>query len=542
MWQLFTSLEDPLKRPLRPLHLDKKWSATIKNLSRRGHELRVLVCGPKGSGKSTFSRYLLNHLLSPAPQTDASQNQTQNSDGVAFLDLDPGQAEFSPMGNIYLAHLREPVFGPPFTHPTLENSRHGRIIRAHHIGAPSPREDPDHYAAAATNLMDHYRMLLATYPQCPLIINFPGWIFGQGLEMAMWLISSLGLSDVVYMSEKGPDEVVEPLAQAAGSARVALTTLPSQPVDFSTRSSAELRAMQIQSYFHQWQPADSPNPVWSDVPLTRIRPITVSYAGPNQGIVGIMVLGNQQDPDSLRDLLDGSIVSVTAIEDPRAITAVSEPADEPDNSGHGEEEQDTSMTEADNPSAASGIHSQLSPFITRSRNESLPYFFVGAGTCTPPNPAATRSLGLALIRSINPSTQKIELLTPIPAEVLRSTLVEQGQGILLVRGQVDAPSWAVSEEYYAARDSLYGVAKELKKMATTNTMTPAKKSELKEQLQRLEDRLRRVENVPWMRVMEDKGKAPPVTKVDDYGQGQGQGTTLWRLRKRAYADDDDDEW
>lgn len=465
---------------------------------------------------------------------DTSQHQTQ--DGVAFLDLDPGQSEFAPMGNIYLAHLREPVFGPPFTHPSLENSRHGRIVRAHHIGAPSPRDDPDYYASAAMNLMDHYRMLLATYPQCPLIVNFPGWIFGQGLEIATWLVGCLGLSDVVYMSEKGPDEVVEPLAQAAGSARVALTTLPSQPVDFATRSSAELRAMQIQSYFHQWQPADCPNPVWSDVPLTLVRPITVSYAGPRQGIVGIMVLGNRQDPDMLRDLLAGSIVSVTAIEDPRAITGVSEPADGPDHSGHDEGEEDTSMTEADNPSAASDLHAQLAPFITRSRNESLPYFFVGAGTCTPPNPAATRSLGLALIRSINPSTQKLELLTPIPAEVLRWTLVEQGQGILLVRGQVDAPSWAISEEYYAARNAAYEVALEMKKTATTNAVEREIKSQLKEHLQRLLERSRRVGNVPWMRVVEDKANAPTAAK------GGGQGMTLWKLRKRVYADDDDDEW
>lgn len=109
----------------------------MKALSQRHGQLRVLVCGPKASGKSTFSRYLLNHVLSPAPETE---NGYINTDGCAFLDLDPGQPEFAPMGQVYLAHLRAPFFGPPFTHPSLDDSRDGQILRAHHIGQPRLRK------------------------------------------------------------------------------------------------------------------------------------------------------------------------------------------------------------------------------------------------------------------------------------------------------------------------------------------------------------------------------------------------------------------
>lgn len=422
----------------------------MKALSQRHGQLRVLVCGPKASGKSTFSRYLLNHVLSPAPETE---NGYINTDGCAFLDLDPGQPEFAPMGQVYLAHLRAPFFGPPFTHPSLDDSRDGQILRAHHIGATSPKEDPDHYALATMDLMEQYRSLLTRYPQCPLIVNYPGWIFGQGLEVATWLIKSLGLSDVVYMSEKGPVEVVEPLNMAANEARIPMTILPSQPTDFVSRSSAQLRSMQIQSYFHLSHPSGLTNPLWSDAPLSRTRPITVDYAGEKQGILGIMVLGSHISPAMLREVLEGAIVGVVAVESPNAIMGAAtgstdEPVDD-DNEGDIDEDEDVEMGSGEQQvdGAASG---SIADGILRTPEEDLPYLCVGAGTSVPLNPSASNCLGLALIRSVDVKSRKLELSTPIPSSRLHDA-IEQGHELVLVRGQLDNPNWAVSEEYYAAR-------------------------------------------------------------------------------------------
>ena len=445
--QLYSSSDDPLKRSLRPLHFAKKWSVAIKMLSQRAAALRVLICGPKGSGKSTLSRYLLNHLLSPTPPEGSRQ---VNIDGVAFLDLDPGQPEFSPMGQIYLAHLHKPFFGPPFSHPTLAGSHNGIILRAHHIGATSPKEDPDHYVLATMNLMDCYRTLLSSYPQCPLIINFPGWIFGMGLELASWFVKSLGISDVVFMSEKGHDEVIWQLSQAAREAGVALTTLPSQPIGFVTRSSSQLRSMQIQSYFHISHPQEAQNPVWSQIPLYRQKPIYVNYAGERQGILGIMVLGNQHDPNLLFDILYGAIVGIVVVENSSAIanqeklesgggvfTNRNDPEDEDICEVEGEDtitkEQDTRRSD-----------SPMESFISRTPREGLPYLFVGNGSCTPLDPRASHSLGLAWLRGIDVLARRIELITPIPVSRIHDAL-QHNQGLILVRGQLDNPDWTISE-------------------------------------------------------------------------------------------------
>ncbi|OGM44632.1 protein grc3 [Aspergillus bombycis] len=538
---LYTSADDSFKRHLRPLHLEKQWSSAIKSLSQRGGRLKALICGPKASGKSTFSRYLLNHLLSPAPQTETNYC---NTDGVAFLDLDPGQPEFSPMGQVYLAHLRSPVFGPPFSHPSVGSSQEGTIIRAHHIGATSPKEDPDHYVLAAMDLMDRYRALLASYPQCPLIINYPGWIFGLGLEVATWLVRSLGLSDVVYMSEKGPTEVVMPLGQAAQEAMVPVTILPSQPTDFVSRSSAQLRSMQMQSYFHMTRPTEISNPLWLEKPISRTKPFHVHYAGPKQGIKGVMVMGSQIDPDMVREVLDGAIVAVVAVESPKAILGQNDGPGLTNHHPAQSTDADVTMDDSIDTLMEGGTSQDpINPFIdaniARTPTENLPYLFVGSGSNNPLDPKASRCLGLALVRSIDVSSQRLELVTPIAGSAIRDAL-EQGHGIVLVRGQLDNPNWAISEDYYAARAEERRYRESLEKLKKTDASTDKEDSILEPEQQArvsaiLRDRIRRASNVPWMTVIEDhSGQQREAAQREK---------SLWKLRKKAYpGSDSEGDW
>ncbi|PGG95448.1 hypothetical protein AJ79_10053 [Helicocarpus griseus UAMH5409] len=538
---LHSSSDDPLKRHLRPLHLEKKWSTSIQTLSQRGAAVRVLTCGPKGSGKSTFNKYLLNHLLSPPP---SDGNLQTGQHGVAFLDLDPGQPELAPMGQIYLAHLRTPILGPQFSHPALDSRTDGHTIRSHYIGASSPKDDPDHYIMATMELMNRYHELLQSYPQCPLIINYPGWIFGLGLEMVISLVTSLGLSDVVYMSDKGPAEVVEPLAAAALEAGVPMTILPSQPTDFVTRSSAQLRSMQMLSYFHSTQHQNGDR-IWSDIPLCRTRPVTVSYSGVSQGIFGIMVTGSHHDPDVLGDLLDGAIVGVVAIESLDAIARANEQDASDDtvianrNGGtfdgshfdpDGDLQMDPDVTskEGQSPSTPSSP-SQPSPSnrqhssITRTPRENLPYLFVGNGSCTPLDPNQSHCLGQAIIRSINPSTQTLDIYTPIPPAVIRNAL-EQGNHLILVRGQADNPNWTISEEYFSARAAQRRHRRMIAQAKADGDKPDATaRNEREAESERLRERVRRAGNVPWMKLDERTGDAK------EHGFRQ-----MWRLRKRAY--------
>lgn len=65
----------------------------------------VVIAGAKGSGKSTLCRCLINQMLDFVPE-------------VAFLDLDPGQPEFTPPGILSMCILNQQslLLGMPHSH------------------------------------------------------------------------------------------------------------------------------------------------------------------------------------------------------------------------------------------------------------------------------------------------------------------------------------------------------------------------------------------------------------------------------------------
>ncbi|KAI9876625.1 MAG: Polynucleotide 5'-hydroxyl-kinase grc3 [Pleopsidium flavum] len=549
---MYTSAQDPRKRPLRLLEISSPWGSLVNKLSSTDSNRLpiIMVCGPKSSGKSTFSRHTLNYMLSKAAQRQRQSKGIIRDDGVALLDLDPGQPEFSPPGELSLVHLHSPVFGPPFTHPIVGSMSGNHLVRAHHVAAISPKDDPDHYVACALDLKGQYRRLLHSHPTCPLVINCSGWILGSGLEILTELIHKLGVSDVVYMSDTGPAEVVDELIDATGKAQKPFYRLPSQPLEFMTRSAADLRAMQSLSYFHTKETKEA-HLKWDDTPITNMAPWIVRYAGSYQGICGIMVLGERQDPDFLAQLLDGSLVGVVAIEDYSAIPGQhqhhisrEEDLESPETQSDGSETlrcekgaiyqyRDLASNgyhfEDENPSTrlllppASSIKGldydeteqrlalqesdEDHPSILRTVNEDLPYLFSGQGTCMPLDPAKSHSLGLALIRGIDKKSKTLHLVSPIPETTIRS-LQENKTKIVLVRGKLDTPSWAYQEEYCAAA-------------AAEKRQDQGEEGELLEE--RGKPRLWEGD-VPWVRLLQGQ-------------EGKGRGEKVWRVRRNLMSRD-----
>eukprot|EP01025_Chloroclados_australasicus_P028640 TRINITY_DN28385_c1_g1_i2.p2 TRINITY_DN28385_c1_g1~~TRINITY_DN28385_c1_g1_i2.p2 ORF type:complete len:218 (-),score=16.93 TRINITY_DN28385_c1_g1_i2:50-652(-) len=63
----------------------------------------ILICGSRGSGKSTFGRYLVNCMLNLYSY-------------VMYLDADCGQSEFGVPGLLGLVKVDKPLFDPPVQH------------------------------------------------------------------------------------------------------------------------------------------------------------------------------------------------------------------------------------------------------------------------------------------------------------------------------------------------------------------------------------------------------------------------------------------
>ena len=206
----------------RPSIAPPEWEHAIRNVSRM-HGLALgssntnaaapitLTVGPKNSGKSTICQLLLNSLLEQRSGSGTYNGGTGERGGgmVAYLDLDPGQCEFTAPGmisllvildrNVYgggagaaageplpaaLQHLDEYLPRGPVLGASHAHLRHA-TIRSCFVGSPSVDSDPRGYQDAVMSLIGSYQQLCAAVsPMClPLVVNTMGWIRGLGLEL-----------------------------------------------------------------------------------------------------------------------------------------------------------------------------------------------------------------------------------------------------------------------------------------------------------------------------------------------------------------------
>ncbi|KAI4234608.1 MAG: hypothetical protein L6R40_006692 [Gallowayella cf. fulva] len=423
------------KRPLSLLEIPDDWQVLMTALISRKQALLptvALVCGPKGSGKSTFARMLVNGVL--------------KSSTVAYLDIDPGQPEFSPPGEVSLLHFTSYNFGPPFCHPAA-SSNGVKLIRSHHIGSTSPQGNMHDYMQCVLNLFQHYKQLLAKHPSCLLVINTAGWIQGSGLELVSDFIRHLNITDVIYTSTSGPSEVVNSISQATRERNIHLHILTSQPVEIIQRSAADLRAMQTLSYFHLDEP-EMGHFRWDPRPIDEMTTLQVHYSGTNQSIYGIQLLGSELDPEFLVQVLEGCIVGLVVVEDDEALHAVL-----------GSQNTNEVAEGPDNPSLgfAASFHN-LYPLLPRTP-EHIPYIPSTAHITPPLSPDNSHSIGQALVRAIDTKSQVFHLITPVHYSTFASTQKE-GRKLVLVKGDLDTPCWAYKEDLHKQMQHRKRVTKE----------------------------------------------------------------------------------
>ncbi|KAI1413376.1 hypothetical protein F5Y13DRAFT_198646 [Hypoxylon sp. FL1857] len=435
---LYTSTDGPKRAVLQDLISPPEWNREIARLisASSSKPSSFMITGPKSSGKSTFGKILVNRLITD--QVNGSKSRVHR--GVAVLDFDPGQPEYCVAGQIALVLVTEPVFSPSFSRPLPGTEI--QMVRSHALASVSPASDPELYLETALDLMTHYRNTLARYP---LIINTPGWIQGTGLDLLSSLITNLRPTEVVYMSESGPAEVVEALQESCKV--TSFSTLPSQSSQLASRTAAQFRSMQTMSYFHaesRRKDADESLAQWNPKPLTTVPPWQVSYKGPNRGVFGIMCYDYQAPLDLLADAINGTILAVVGVESPKAFRHSSEHAEVPS-----DVTADAMDIDGNEDESASVSYSSLGGKIISATPQGIPFIDTTDGTTL--DPRYSHSLGLALVRGIDTENGVLQLLTPLSGETIEDVTSKGGQ-IILVSGKFDAPSWAYTEElYYRAR-------------------------------------------------------------------------------------------
>ncbi|CAL4952027.1 unnamed protein product [Urochloa decumbens] len=146
------------------------WASAVTLVSSDPTPPVVVVCGPKNSGKSTFSRILLNALL---PRYGK----------VGYLDTDVGQPEFAPPGCLSFHIVDEAI--RDLLIPTLREAE-----RCCFFGDISSKRDPEAYLNCLFQLYDYFvgKYRCNENEMLPLIVNTPGWVKGAGFDMLVEML------------------------------------------------------------------------------------------------------------------------------------------------------------------------------------------------------------------------------------------------------------------------------------------------------------------------------------------------------------------
>ncbi|KAI5982244.1 hypothetical protein EDC04DRAFT_2844579, partial [Pisolithus marmoratus] len=408
-----------------------------------------VVKGPKKSGKSTFSRTLLNRLL----------NRYRR---VAFLECDVGQSEFTPSGMVALSIIENRVFGPPFTHPSLP-------YRAQYIGSATPRANPSYYLSAIQSLLETYRLEIhiPTLPDTwtsndgriedviPLVVNTMGWTKGLGADLNARIEELVEPSHVFEI--EGSEEWGWPTrstelagdtfpfcSQAKNIVRVQLEAIQAEATNMHVFSATDHRNINMLSYFHatfppliaEHQPSTSipfavPSPVslrqviadsWdATLPLCARYPFEVRCESAFDRIYLVGPGYEDVVPSELPGVVNCAVVGLIAY--------------------------DASTKEA-----------EVAPMDQGA--SALPY---SPGQPLP-HPSTLNCLGIALIRGVFSSTDPsptpshsplthLHILTPLPPSVL-------GYARVLIKGELELPIWGMLDFREGEEGGIAGVERE----------------------------------------------------------------------------------
>ncbi|KAJ6591570.1 hypothetical protein DFH09DRAFT_907616 [Mycena vulgaris] len=383
--------------------LPATWETALDSLSDSVNGV-YFVKGHKKSGKSTFARTLLNRLLCRYRK-------------VAFLECDLGQSEFTPGGLVALNIIESPVFGPPFTHPTIPNF-------AYYLGTTTPRSSPSHYIASIQSLLETYQLDVQTPVDVnfdgdsrisdviPLVVNTMGWTKGLGADLTRKIEDIVQPTHIFeveapFFEYSSAFDNPPTLRDNPQSAKLHLLQ-PIAPSVLSTNYSAsDHRSITILSYFHATFPRTMPGDlqqstasIWNTtLPLCAFPPYEVNWSL----AVDKITLCGAGDEDVVASeidrVLNGALVGLVACEPGSLDSNINVVG--------------TSL----NPDSVVGP---------------LPYEQGSAA----PSPSTSNCHGIALIRAVSPSSSHMHILTPLPPHVFSKCRV-------LVKGEMELPVWGM---------------------------------------------------------------------------------------------------
>lgn len=183
-----------------PLQISDEWLTNIEKLTmihkNSPQDMRVIVLGGKNAGKSTFLRLLIENFMHGGSH--------ENSEEMLYLDLDPGQPEYSDPECISLNRITScsKVMGKHL------GQSYRDILKQCYLGANSPQDIPNDYLESVNELVEYLED--QNYVGTSLI-NLPGWIKGFGLNILNYVIARYKPTNIIILESRSSKQYFEEL-------------------------------------------------------------------------------------------------------------------------------------------------------------------------------------------------------------------------------------------------------------------------------------------------------------------------------------------
>ena len=384
----------------------------------------ILLSGHEQSGKSTFCRFLMNHLLTSSlyKATNArSSNGRERNAAVFLLDLDTNSPEFTPCGQITLIECHSTILGPEYTHPiTLSQCKEGtRVVRTHFFGSQNISDRPNEFCACVRDLLETYQGNLVGNP---LIIVAPGYLshdLRRSSAPTKDLITILSPTAIVHLRGRRSVEADECVRRWSFESDTPLHSIRSQ-VSFEKHvPRREVRDLCLYSYFHVDRWNSRCDARWTSNAVALRTNVSWRYSGDDADILGILYCEHPAPSEQgVTIVLDGCLVWAVFIED-------------------------------------GALANELASKVIRTQIEDIPQIMEPNHLVSNlPDPRKSHLIGLARLNDIDVDENELDLCLPIPQNTL-SQIRTRSPGspprVLLIKDGSEVPDWLYTEQ--AARKS-----------------------------------------------------------------------------------------
>jgi polynucleotide 5'-kinase involved in rRNA processing len=185
----------------------KKYDESLKSSDQSLEDIfeenkKILICGKKNSGKSTYLHFVINSLLSNIKNKNKlCEKKAHSQQYLFFIDCDSGQPLLSPPYCVSFIKINKPLFRNYYKEISNKNETPYDIIRSLFVEETTPSNNFEEYLDSVKNLSKLFHSIESNENHY-LVVNTNGYTSGLGNVINCAIIDVIKPAMTFYVKNK----------------------------------------------------------------------------------------------------------------------------------------------------------------------------------------------------------------------------------------------------------------------------------------------------------------------------------------------------